>query len=70
MIISSGFPPFSPASILPERPLEPPEKTCPVCPVCGDECNYFHMGWDGNIVGCDKCVDVVDAWEDMDNDNL
>ena len=32
------------------------------CPVCGQECSdYFKR--DGDILGCDMCVDVVDAFE-------
>ena len=34
------------------------------CPVCGKECeSIFRYKATGEIVGCDKCVDVVDPWE-------
>lgn len=36
----------------------------PVCPVCGAETNDYYKGNDGNIIGCPRCVEIVDAWED------
>lgn len=37
----------------------------PTCPVCGRECNevYIH---DGEVVGCDLCVDILDVWDAYD----
>lgn len=34
------------------------------CPMCGGECEKFYK--QGNeIIGCDYCIDEVDAWEEM-----
>ena len=34
------------------------------CPVCGYACETFYKH-DGEIIGCDICVDTVDAYEEM-----
>lgn len=40
-----------------------PEQPARHCPCCGQECNdYFKQS--GDIIGCDMCVDIVDAYED------
>ena len=31
------------------------------CPCCGAECDTFYQ-CDGNIVGCDQCVEAVEAY--------
>lgn len=37
----------------------------PVCPVCGEETDTFYKSEEtGEIVGCDKCIEPVDAWEE------
>lgn len=43
----------------------PPEYQVPHCPVCGSECDTFFRDMEGNIVGCDECVDQLDAWDLM-----
>ena len=49
---------------LPERPLNPPEQeTPPCCPWCGAECDTLYRIPTGEIVGCEYCVDTLDAWE-------
>lgn len=49
----------------PEPTLEPPDYDVPICPVCGEECKLivkqFH-----DVLGCDVCLDIVDAWEEED----
>lgn len=35
-----------------------------ICPVCGYACETFYKH-DGEIIGCDICVDKVDAYEEM-----
>jgi len=40
---------------------EPPEFDVPFCPICGSECETLYK-IDGEIKGCDQCVDVLDAW--------
>lgn len=55
--------PFSDMDI-PERPLEPPEpEENPRCPCCGEECETLYRAFSGAVVGCEKCVDALDAWE-------
>ena len=40
-----------------------PDQPTRRCPCCGQECNdYFKQS--GDIIGCDMCVDIVDAYED------
>ncbi len=34
----------------------------PRCPVCGEECDMIYRH-DGDIVGCDNCIEESDAWE-------
>ena len=35
----------------------------PVCPICHNWCNTIYRTNDGTIVGCDRCVEAVVAWE-------
>lgn len=52
---------------IPERPLEPPEpEENPRCPCCGEECETLYRALSGAVVGCEKCVDALDAWERRD----
>lgn len=52
---------------IPERPLEPPEpEENPRCPCCGEECETLYRVLSGAVVGCEKCVDALDAWERRD----
>lgn len=52
---------------IPERPLEPPEPMPqPCCPWCGEECETLYRVLSGAVVGCEKCVDALDAWERRD----
>lgn len=34
----------------------------PVCPACGEECSTFYTAF-GNVIGCDVCIESMDAWE-------
>ena len=34
----------------------------PKCPVCGKECEKIYKH-DAEIIGCDECIQVQDAWE-------
>lgn len=50
--------------------LDPPEPKPPRCPVCMAETDTFKRGYWGDIVGCDKCISDVDAWDyEMEHDN-
>lgn len=35
----------------------------PMCPLCRHRCDTIYRDSDGVIVGCDHCLEVVDAWE-------
>ena len=35
----------------------------PICPVCGEECDTYYKNGHGEILGCEACIDIVDAWE-------
>lgn len=38
----------------------------PICPICGKECESFYKHKaSGVIIGCDVCIKVVDAYEEM-----
>jgi hypothetical protein len=45
------------------------EPNWPRCPVCGCEAGTFYRNADLEIVGCDECVSMVDAWE-VDPDEM
>lgn len=48
----------------PERPLEPPEECGgPHCPRCGEECETLYRDRYGEVVGCENCVETLDAWD-------
>lgn len=58
--------PFSDMDI-PERPLEPPEpEAAPCCPCCGEECETLYRDRAWRIVGCENCMETLDAWETCD----
>lgn len=48
----------------PERPAEPKDYKVPRCPVCGEETDTLYKNTYGEIVGCDGCIQTVDAWEE------
>lgn len=36
----------------------------PICPICCKEADRFYFEKDGReIVGCDNCIDWIDAWD-------
>lgn len=41
----------------------------PHCPVCGCECETIYRNRYDEIIGCNECIDAVDAWE-VQNDDL
>lgn len=53
---------------IPELPFEPPEERHPRCPECGEECEWYYRNAFNEIVGCDNCIDELDAWEVMLNE--
>ena len=46
-----------------------PEYDVPHCPVCGQECEILYKNSYGEVIGCNECIDAVDAWE-VQNDDL
>ena len=48
---------------IPERQLEPPEpEAAPCCPCCGEECETLYRDRAGLIVGCENCMETLDAF--------
>ena len=46
-----------------EPRLEPPDpEPMPICPICGAETDTFSVTHLNEIVGCDECVNVTDAY--------
>ena len=41
----------------------PPDEEMPICPVCGQECETYYKNLNGEVIGCDECVQAVDARE-------
>ena len=38
----------------------------PLCPICGEACSKIYRRYDGEVVGCENCIDVAsstDWWE-------
>ena len=50
---------------IPDYQPEPPVKKefIPVCPVCGEECDTVYVDMYDDIVGCDQCMNMEDAYE-------
>ena len=46
------------------------DDTHPVCPICGKEADTFAVDKDGDIIGCDKCVRMKDAYEEAHHEGL
>ncbi len=39
------------------------ESPYPRCPICGEECDTIFKAQNQNAVGCDNCINRIDAWE-------
>lgn len=39
------------------------EEFVPYCPVCGKECETVYTDNDGDVIGCDCCVNGHDAFD-------
>lgn len=46
----------------------PTEKKQPICPVCGFDCNQVFTRC-GEVIGCENCVSVEDAYEWMEEND-
>ena len=40
-----------------------PEQELPMCPHCGSECEWIYRDRNNVVVGCENCIDTVDAYE-------
>lgn len=40
----------------------PKEPRPPRCPMCGAECESIFRRPDGEILGCENCVEIEDSW--------
>ena len=40
-----------------------PDEYIPYCPVCGEECDTVYVDLYDDIVGCDQCMNMEDAYE-------
>ena len=45
----------------------PPEPPTPYCPVCGEECYTIYLRG-AEVIGCDKCLLEVNAYEWLDEE--
>ena len=41
-------------------------KPLPTCPECGEECQKLYRDSTGCIIGCENCVDELDAIDYLD----
>lgn len=47
------------------------EPEFPICPVCGAEADTYYRDINsGEIVGCDECIESVDAWDAQPTDKI
>ena len=37
----------------------------PMCPRCGRECETIYYDSNGDIVGCENCIECWDAWDEL-----
>lgn len=49
-----------------DYPTPPENDRVPVCPVCGQDCRTIYRAHDFTVVGCDQCIDSLDAYMWMD----
>ena len=52
-------------TVLPDYKLEPLAKKdyIPICPVCGRECDTVYLDMDDEVIGCDQCISMADAYD-------
>ena len=46
-----------------DYPDPPKEMPMPRCPECGSECSVLYRDSIGLIIGCDQCIDSIDAMD-------
>lgn len=45
------------------------EPSYPTCPICHEEADTFYVDQDEQIIGCDNCIKIRDAWEMIEDDD-
>ncbi len=60
-----ALPPIFIGGFMTDYRLEPPDwdDYIPYCPVCGEECDTVYVDMYDDIVGCDRCMNMEDAYE-------
>ena len=51
-----------------ENPMvltDPEPERYPICPLCDEECETLFVADDGEVIGCENCVNQRDSWEVM-----
>ena len=43
-------------------------RDCPECPECGAQVSEFYVNRNGDVLGCEYCIKLKDAWGDEDED--
>lgn len=46
----------------PEPPADKPEDY-PHCSICGEECDTIFRDRNREVLGCENCIDKIDAWD-------
>lgn len=46
-----------------ETRLEPREEAMPRCPWCGEECEHLYRDRAGTILGCENCIEDLNAYD-------
>lgn len=60
--------PDAPDIQMAERTGYPGPRKIVCCPVCGEECETLYKDAWGEIFACDRCVEEVDAWEELNDE--
>lgn len=34
-----------------------------ICPICGEECGTIYKDRNGDVFGCDNCVEIMEAYD-------
>lgn len=57
-------------SVIPDDPIISylersgfPDDSIPICPICGSECEIIYRDRYTDIIGCNECVESLDASE-------
>ena len=52
-------------TFIPDYRLDPEDEDdfIMVCPICGEECDTVYLDMDDEVVGCDQCISMADAYD-------